>query len=272
MKPHRHTSALFSAAALGAALLAACNRNEPVSLELDFSSRPQWCYTVNVDVRGRGALADGGRAFGATAAGSFCAAPAAGARVDIAFRDMRIGGDLFAPAEAANLERRLASDTVRFVWRSGILSPQDTTELPALRVGDWSLQRVLARTVPSLPAGPVAVGSTWEAERWLPLRGAFGDGVGHLYQVFTLDSVTTGSAGRLAHVSWTFSYRVEVLREESAGSFASVPRAGKGSGRATLSLNGRFLQDALVLFHAPVDSGDTAALHWTEQSEIRLAE
>jgi len=256
--------------ALGAALvLAGCARDEKVTLALDFSSRLQWCYRMSVEVE-VGAGSDTATHGTSRARATVClrASTSEPGEVVVAFEDLELTSGVLHAAEVEHARRRLTGWPVRFRMRDGVLAPLDTAALAEMQFGGWDLYRVVARTVPALPAAPVGVGETWDREYDMPLADALTRSVGHLYQTYTLDSVRSAGDARLACLSWKYTYRVESLAD--SGGVPGELAAGKGTGSAVLDLGVKALREARVDFRVP---GDTlAAPVWRERVEIGPSE
>jgi hypothetical protein len=127
--------------------------------------------------------------------------------------------------------------------------------------------------IPSLPASGVRPGATWAREREIPLITTHGNAVGHLYQSFVLDSVSRDTENNvLAHVSWEFSYRIEVLEDSDLGLLAEAPRMGSGTGYAVFNTTDKFLGASSIVFTVPRRHKPELDISWTENAKLTLAQ
>jgi len=250
-------------------LVSGCMRAGRVMLELDFPTRPQWCYDMNVSV-GVGPGAQDSAPATNEAHGLLCVLPIAAepGMVQLGFHDLAITSTLLNDAEREHVRWTLCGTPIRFRLTEGVLAPVDTAVLADMQFGGWDLYRALMRALPPLPLAPVGAGDRWERERVLPLQADSIGSVAHLYQVFTLDSIATGeNGGKAAHLSWTFTYRVE----HHGDSLAAAPgflRAGAGTGNAVVDLSSRCIRSAEVTFRVPADLNLAPA--WQETASVAL--
>ena len=267
----RHRALRGCMAVAVALALAGCMRGEKVTLALDFSSQLQWCYRMVVEVEA-GAGGDTATHGVSQARAEIClrASTSEPGEVVVAFEDLQLTSGILHAAEVEHARRRLTGSPVRFRMQDGVLAPLDTAVLAEMQFGGWDLYRVVARTVPALPADPIAVGETWDREYDVPLADALTLSVGHLYQTYTLDSVRGAGSARLAYLSWTYTYRVESTADSGAALPRELSAGGKGAGAAVVDLGAKALREARVDFRVPGDS--QAAALWRERVEIGPAE
>ncbi len=176
-----------------------CSGPGSVELEVDFSSRPQWHYVVEVETNGSIHQAEERRNFASTA---HCdlrgqAAPDDPSDLTLVLADVHIVSDMLDSAETHNLRRQFEGTRMTFSCEDGTISLRDTSTLPRIQIGEWDLFRTFARVIPALPGSKVRPGSTWGRERQIPLKTTHGDALGHLFQSFLLDSLSRDSLDNL---------------------------------------------------------------------------
>lgn len=261
-----------AAVLVGALLLCQthCEPEQSYSLQLSFSSQESICYALFVQVESR---AGGGsqRQGVNTARSVLClrTTPRDPSVVLASFEGLAISTDFLHPAEVEYIRKRLSSSPLHLRVDAGALVPVDSSALLEMKFGGWDLYRVVGRTLPSMPHGPVRPGDTWEREFSLPLNLSAEGGTGHLFQRFVLDSVSQSDAERLAHISWTFTYEVETAADSSDDAVEALPRKGRGNGSAVVAIGARKLVSGRVDFQVPADSPGPV---WREHAELTQAQ
>jgi hypothetical protein len=256
-----------------AALMASCVNNEKVVLSVDFSTRPSWDYDFSASVGGRVVMGDSVSAFshvlGCRLSGK--SEPANPFILAVTAGNVSLESSMFDEAEKQNVVEMLDGYQLTFSLREGFASFDDSVPLPVVRAGQWDLYRHFAKMIPVLPEGKIRPGFTWERHRQIPLPTTQGDAVGHLYQSFRFDSLTAGSTGRLACVSWKFSYTVEVGNADTAGIINDMPHKGHGTGAALIGVDEKSLREAGVEFVIPQGSAsDPFSIEWKESASIKV--
>jgi hypothetical protein len=258
--------------AIVACLFAVCTHDASVRIGVDFTSRVQWRYAASVDISGFAANAAGRTEYTGALICRLTGAPRSTEpqRCDLSASDCRVSSDFLNEAQIRNLVEQFQRARYILDMNTATIAAADTTMLPVFMIGEWDLFRSFAKALPALPGTPVSAGSSWEREKTLPIGTVYGNAAGHLYQRFTVDSVyRRGDDATMAAVSWTYSYRIEPEKSDTAGMFAKIPLAGKGRGAALFNIAKKCLESAQVSFET-----DTAATKagWRENVALKLEE
>jgi hypothetical protein len=255
--------------ACGLALLAVsfCGKQETIGLTVDFSSQREWRYTLAVDLRGTISTADSQRAFSSNARCWLIGSPVAGkpAMLHVRACSVSIATPLLSDAEKTNLVRQCNGTQFTVNVGKGTISPDDTADMPLVKIGEWDLYKDVAKVLPALPQGRVRKGFSWEREKQIPLETKHGAAVGHLFQSFTLDSI---SLDRRAIVTWKFTYGVEAKSADTAGYLGDVPAKGNGEGNALLNIGTKTLEKAAIHFSVPSTRQGKIKISWNEDIEL----
>ncbi|MDR2693006.1 MAG: hypothetical protein LBB74_02180 [Chitinispirillales bacterium] len=226
------------AAALALLAVAGCGRREKARIELDFSKAAEWRYMIGADIYGASTAADTGQYF----SGSFRAylqglpGNAEDGPLRCGFTDVNLIASFLSEEERSDLVRRISELRVSVSENGVTLS--DTAGIPGVMSGGWDILRAPARVIPAMPNADMTVGSSWEREQRFPLSVTKGEAEGHMYQLYTLDSLFRNDAGvRVAAISWVFSYRVATKEEKDEGPRKRMyPLSGSGRGNAELDV------------------------------------
>jgi hypothetical protein len=185
-----------------------------------------------------------------------------------------VRSNFLSEQDRVNLTRQMENNTLYFSSKDGAFDAADTAVQPLINVGGWNLFRSFARVVPMLPENRVHVGSTWDRERTFPLETDHGNAMGWLYQSFTLDSIAEVDSHRLGFISWTFSYRIQPDKSDTATILDTLPLKGSGAGSALIDCTSKILIKAHALFEVPpVASLPSKALlkaSWHESVHLEL--
>ncbi|MBD3422427.1 MAG: hypothetical protein GF398_20120 [Chitinivibrionales bacterium] len=249
-----------------------CTRRESISLDVDFSTRPQWQYEAGIRISGtiesRDSLQVYSGSAGCVLTGSQRDEHAD--QLNITASKIKIKADFLDSTEVEHLTRQLQNARLYFALRAGTIATPDSTELPVLMIGEWDFYRSFSKVVPTLPGGKVRIGSKWDREKPIPLKTRHGDAVGHLYQTYVLDTIFTKDKIEFAVINWDFVYKIEPTQTDSLDLIRRLPLSGKGSGRATINVTGNYLLDAQVLFEVVPQVDSPVKAGWKELVQIRL--
>ncbi|MFW5813393.1 MAG: hypothetical protein ACOCXC_03610 [Fibrobacterota bacterium] len=228
-------SRVYLTLAFGLIVLFGCQDREKVSIEIDFSESGSWKYLLGADLYGTVALKDSQQTYSGSLRSFLQGLPDSG-REEVAFcmEDVNLAADFLSETEKFDLQNRLGAMIISVSPQKGI-SLSDSLEITRIPSGSWDVIRSVARVVPVLPGSEMAVGGSWEREQQFPLELKQGNATGMLYQVYSLDSLFQKNGNRNAALSWNFTYRVSLLKDNIplAG---KVPLAGSGRGHATIDL------------------------------------
>jgi hypothetical protein len=234
-------------------VLFSCHRTERITLGVDFSKAPLWRYMLGIDITGN--LQEGTYSHDFTSSlrtylkGEL--SPHDSNSVHFKTSQTIITSNFIDEQTRLNLTRQLENNTLFFSSRDGAFDAADTSVQPLINVGGWNLFRSFARVVPLLPENPVHVGSTWDRERTFPLETDHGNAVGWLYQSFTLDSIAKVESAQCAFISWTFSYRIQPDKSDTATMLDTLPLKGSGNGTALIDCTNKVLIKAHAVFEVP---------------------
>jgi hypothetical protein len=134
-------------------------------------------------------------------------------------------------------------------------------------VGEWDLSRSFLKVLPALPEKPVRAGERWERERQFPLETNHGKAIGHLYQLFTLDSLSGDNVAKKAYLSWLFKYLIEPLSTDSIF-LEKLPLNGDGNGRAVFDLDSKTIEVAHASFSTQSES--SSDITWMETVHLEM--
>jgi hypothetical protein len=252
----------------------ACARDRAARIQVDFSSRQQWVYSFEANVKGEMASGDSLKQF-FNSAQCLLHGSSTGtdhASLKLAVSDLVVFSNVLSDVETDNLKQQVSRLTLILSCSDGSLAPADSTVLPTVSLSGWDLYRTLARTIPSLPDGVVRRGYHWDREKQVPLQTTFGVAIGHLYQSFSVDSVVGSDKERMAYISWQFTYRIEAPASDSTAVLNLMPLSGKGQGRAAFNVAGRYLKSAAEEFTVPRPVASPVKLSWTESVGLSLRE
>jgi hypothetical protein len=260
---------LFVTSAVCCITATSCYRNECVSLGIDFSQAHHWRYLFAVDITGNLRSAESSREFSSTLRTYLEGENAPHDQGAVRFRtgQTMIKSNYLSEPEVKHLEKQCENIVLFFSPKEGAIQTVDTALPPLFNFGGWDLFRSFARVLPVLPESPVAIGSSWERERTIPIETSAGNAEGWLYQSFTLDSVFTRDSSRCAAISWQFTYRVE---PDTGGALDSLPLKGSGNGSATLDLVRKRMITAHAFFEVPEKKNTGIAAAWQETVHIEL--
>lgn len=262
----------FAAATILSSLLlgmSGCGSDSLVYLSFDYQSREQWRYGLAVTVSGHAGPAG---VFQNSARAIVCLNTTTdSSAIDLALDSVTIASTLLDSTHRRHIEQRLGEMHLPCDWHEGLLIPVNTRRISDISIGGWNLYRSALRLVPALPSTPVHAGQRWGRERHLQLETTLGDAVGHLYQEYVLDSVSRTDDGRVAHISWKFSYQLEVDSDTVTATQAGIPLSGKGTGVAWYSVDHAHLIRAEVSFAAPGGAEGDRAPWWREQASMQVA-
>ncbi len=255
-------------------LLSECGNGRDVRLSLDFSKRAEWRYALRADISGIIVSTDTQRAFASSAqctlSGKADARNPNLLHANVAW--VSVSSNILGDAELKNLEEQAKGVRLSWALAEGVIIPEDSITVPQVRIGEWDLYKDLAKTLPALPKVRMRVGATWERERTIPLDTKRGNAVGHLYQSFSLDSLSVSSTGStLAALSWKFIYRVEFKDYGAMGLPNDVPPRGSGTGSAIVNVTNKTLDRASLHFEVPAAANGAFRISWKEAIELHLA-
>jgi len=258
-------------------LLLGCHRSERVTLSIDFAKADTWRYLLGVDINGTVKTGAEDRSYSSSLR-TYLTAGRTGVTANdsnsIHFKTSEtvITASFMDEQDRKNLARELENNTLYFSAKNGTFNAADTSLKPHVNIGGWNLFRSFARVVPVLPESPVRVGATWDRERTFPLETDHGNATGWLYQSFTLDSVAHLDSLRCAFISWSFSYRIQPDKTDTATMLDSLPLKGAGNGTAVLDLESKVLIKANALFDVPAAAAalPSAPLKASWQESVHL--
>ncbi len=271
-----HISAGRVCMCAAAALVVSCSTGDRVLLTVDFTTRESWNYDFSLSVGGRVTLGDSVSSFSNSLK---CRLVGHGDTTDpsllhVVTQDVSVESEAFDEDEAQDLTRLLETFTVSFSLSEGFVGFDDSVSIPIVKAGHWDLYRHFVKMLPLLPGGRVRPGFSWERHKQIPLPTNHGDALGQLYQSFRFDSLVTGANGhRDAHLSWSFSYAVDVHDADTAGLLDDMPHKGSGRGAAVLDIDRRILRTAAVEFSVPhTVSSSVFSVEWDEKVSIVLGQ
>lgn len=230
-----------------------CQRTERITLAIDFSKAPLWHYMLGIDITGNLQSGSSSRVFSSSLRTFLKGELSPNDSNSVHFKTSQtvVTSNFLSEPERVNLTRQMENNTLYFSSNDGAFDAADTSLQPLINVGGWNLFRSFARVVPLLPEAPVHVGSTWDRERTFPLETDHGNAIGWLYQSFTLDSIAKVDSLRCAFISWTFSYRIQPEKSDTATVLDTLPLKGSGSGTALIDCTSKVLIKAHALFEVP---------------------
>jgi hypothetical protein len=244
-----------------------------VTLQADFSAQQHWKYRMHVQINGNFLHNDSAANFSNTAQCLLTGSPVASQPSSLIFSlsNVSIASSVIDSAEILNLEKQFENLQMVYFGSSGELAPVDTATVPIVHIGGWDLYHTMARLVPALPQQAVQVGAQWERERQIPLASTVSKGIGHLYQSFRLDSLSSSAGGNQdAYLSWKFSYRIEYIGKPSSPVADDIPLLGNGTGNAIFNVTGKYLVKAEVAFKVERNKQSALGMTWSEHATLTL--
>jgi len=189
-------------------------------------------------------------------------------------RDVRVDAGFLDSADMNDLTAGVYRNPVIFSLTEGIAFQNGRDQIPSSLVGQYDLVQQLSKIIPRLPSRVVSPGDEWENSFPAGLKTPQGEVRAHVYQslVFNeIDTATTGS--RRAHISWTFSRRIEVSQGEITGPFIQkLPHQATGTGTAVLDLADDRLIRAEIELAIPGGESDDMDVSWYERVSLVLLE
>lgn len=256
-----------------------CSHDASVRLSLEFSTAQTWRYAVDARVSGTVGAQTTGRTFESAVQCTLLGAP------DLKKNTLlhvtvtpqpHFSSNILNEVELENLVSQAREIRLSCNPGDGMIVPDDTSEMPMIRIGEWDVFQDIVKTLPSLPKIRVKPGATWDREKTIPLSTRHGDAAGHLIQSFCLDSVYPGPAGKKnASISWKFSYRLELrgadnpATAEGSGIIARMPQKGSGTGHALINISDKALENASMSFSVPLSSEGSYRISWNETISLR---
>jgi hypothetical protein len=246
-----------------------CHRSESVSLSIDFSQASTWRYMFGVDITGTIKTPDSSRRFSSGLRTYLSGEGSPHDKGAVRFRTGRsmITSTVLDEQERAHLERTFENQEFYLSPKEGAYRAMDTALPPLINIGGWDLFRSFARVLPVLPESRVRPGGSWDRERTFQIETSKGNGIGWLYQYFTLDSLAAADSSHCAAVSWRFSYRIQ---PDPATLIDSLPLEGSGTGNALIDIVRKRIIKANAFFDVPARSNARVAVSWQETVHLEL--
>jgi hypothetical protein len=254
-------------------LLCSCADKESVRLTIDFSTRSEWRYALCATVKGSIVSADTQRTFESAAQCTLRGKPDTliPSILHAVVSSVTISSDILGEAEIRNLVEQAKGVRLTCAITDGMVTPEDSSTLPIVLLGEWNLYKDLAKTIPALPKIKIRPKSSWDREKAFPLETKQGSAVGNLYQTFSLDSLYRGEGDcTFALIRWKFTYLVTLKDPDTTGLLFNIPLKGTGTGSAVVNVTGKTLERASVRFFVPASNNGTFKLSWKEEIELTL--
>jgi hypothetical protein len=268
---HKHFLSII--ALLFFAGLFSCSKNKGVVLTVDFSSSPQWNYTMDSRVWGTISTADTQKNFESHAVCTLSGSPDIKNRalLHATIHGITITSTILGEAEIQNLCMQAKNTKFTCNLAEGLVLPDDSSSLPGVHIGEWDLFKALAKTIPSLPKIRIQPKSSWDRERIIPLSTKYGPVQADLVQSFSLDTLYESLDKKLhARVIWHFSYQIDSHQSRNNGVLAKIPSKGTGSGMAILNLHDKTMEFASIDFRVPLATEGPYRIAWNESIALTL--
>jgi hypothetical protein len=248
--------------------LLSCRNGEKVILRLALPSAHEWNYLFSVDIKSSIGKDSSISCFNSSLR-TYLRSNSLERNGIVNFRlyAPRITSNFLSEQEKYNLERQFEKLVLTLRTKEGAVDTRDTVDLPVIMVGEWDLFRSFLKVLPALPERPVRAGERWERERQFPLETNHGKAIGHLYQLFTLDSISSDNMVKKAYLSWRFKYQIEPLSTDSIF-LEKLPLNGNGKGRAVFDLNNKTIEIAHAFFSTQSES--FSDITWMETVHLEM--
>ncbi len=249
-----------------------CSRNKEVALTVDFSGKRQFRYCIDAVVRGSIASIDTQRSFQSAA---MCTLICSG---DGKNRTMfhatvpyaKFSSTILGEDEINNLTQQARDVKLTCALDNATIVPDDSMDLPLIRIGEWDVFTDLIKAIPALPKTKVKKGASWDREKIIPLDTKQGKATGHLYQSFKLDSISyPANKFLIAYISWNFTYQIELHERDSLKILDRMPSRGIGQGQAAVDISNKRLEYAKASFSVPQASEGLYKISWNESISLK---
>ncbi len=189
-------------------------------------------------------------------------------------RDVRVNAVFLDSADVNDLTASVYRNPVVFSPTEGIAFQNGRDRIPSSLVGQYDLVQQLSKIIPRLPSRVVSPGDEWENTFPTELKTPQGEVRAHVYQSLVFNEIDTAATGsRRAHVSWTFSRRIEVSQGDTTGPFIHrLPHRASGTGVAVLDLTDDRLIRAEIELAIPGGESDDMDVSWYERVSLVLLE
>lgn len=254
-------------------LLFACSGDQVVSISWDTLLRDGQAYELSVVVKGNVGMEESERAFSGTLDGKLLIERTGNSKqVSFGITQPELETNYLDTPALRHSQMLLEKQSVVFRIENGDLLLPDAMGEYLPMPSQWDIVRNLSRVVPSFPQSPSRVGTVWDRQRTIPLATRSGDVLGHLFQSFSLDSVTETEQESVAWVSWKYTYKVESLKEDSLVVLDKLPQGGKGTVVARVNLERNILEFARSDFQTVHKDPQGVEMALNESVVLQLAE
>lgn len=249
--------------------LLSCRKDEKIKLSLDISKAPDWNYLFSVDIKsiiGKDSSATSYKSSLRTYLKYYNLDRNGTANFKLSAP--HITSDFLGEQEIGNLERQFETVVLKLKTKEVAVDTEDSLDMPVSMAGEWNLSRNFLKVLPAFPERPVAVGERWERERQFPLESNHGKAVGHLYQLFTLDSISSVKGiSRKAYLDWLFKYQIELVSSDSTD-LDKLPLNGSGCGTTVIDLANNTIEVAHAVFET--QSEPSSGIGWMETVHLEM--
>jgi hypothetical protein len=261
----------FSAVMLS--VITSCSQKKDMDLSVNFSSRPQWNYSIEVSIGGKIKIGDSSSVIGQTLKCSLAGHPVTSdsSALDVTVYQTTLESAMLDDAEKHDIIMSLNNQNLKFSLKKGFAGLDSATAVSNTGAGQWGLYSQFARMIPVLPEGKVRPGFSWDRHSQMPVATTQGNAAASMYQSFVFDSLTRSSSGRIAHLSWKFSYTLDPIETDTAGIIDDMPHKGSGTGSAKMDIDRKIMLMASVEFVIPKGpSSDPYSIEWIEKAKLEL--
>lgn len=249
-------------------LLSNCAKKKGTSLNIDYSSKENWEYTVTYTSQGIFTQQDSTTTKNTTINCSLSGTKVQDSdKLDLKVKSIDITSDMFDDEVKQQLTDQLSKAEYSLMVQEGYPTFDPDEALPAGSFLEWDLYLQFTKLMPLLPSKPVDPGFTWERSLTMPLQTAFGEIPCEVYQNYTFDSLSVDK--KIAYIRWQFRYSAEQQFLDTVDFIKQIPVAGNGSGSVQLDLKNKCIHSAEMDFKSPIATIGEVKVDWREHAVLK---
>lgn len=251
-----------------------CQRENAVSLSVDFTSQDVWSYSFTCDIGGSFSWDDSSSMLSSTITCDLSGTKAENRdQLILKAENVQVTSNVLDTEEIQYVTDQIEKAEYTVDLNIDLSNPQDSLLIPARGFHEWDLYRQLIKVIPSLPDNQVRPGFSWEREKRFPVTTSQGEAACEVYQSFIFDSVRTVSSNhKEACISWQFRYAIDEAGLDTASQISSLPLAGNGKGTAVIDVTRKCLISTEMVFITPASSLPDVSVQWEEKASLVLTD
>ncbi len=255
-------------------IVVSCQRENAVSLAVDFTSQDVWNYSFTGEIGGSFSYNDSSSMLSSTITCNLSGRKTENRdQLTLKAENVRVVSNILDTDEIQYVTDQIEKVEYSVALNIDISNPQDSLLVPVSGFHEWDLYRQLIKVIPSLPESQVRPGFSWEREKRFPVTTSQGETTCEVYQSFTFDSLrTAGSNHKEACISWQFRYAIDDAGLDTASQISSLPLAGNGNGTALIDVTRKCLVSTEMVFTTPASSLPDVSVQWKEKASLMLTD